>query len=434
MSVVKCDEQNMVRQVNLAAAFHDHISCTKLPEGICGLEHDNSVDANHVHQSSQGFTQSDHIYATEKSLHSNDSNQINISTFEITEMSDQNQIQRLKDMILVQLDLIQHQQEQLLKKDRQLQGLKQDREALCLRLEKMEKRIAVLTSKLAISFNSNTNTATSSSTNNINMNPTKTENENCINENQTQTNPINPFSDSQLFTKIYPKSSAAASSSSTPLSMGKQTPLSMGKQTPLSMGKQTQSSNVKNNSQIVKIKKETQDQSEQTSVRKIRKRQNEITSTNSNNNNNNNNNNNISISNNSCKKKCRSTGTSTTSEFIITDFVAPKIHENQTAKPLKTGKKKIAKKCHNSDVNCSNSNLNSNSSTSNKSIFNPKDFLTTEKPYSVNINCNLDDIIHSPHLKTPKICQQKLKLREIEVPSWRIHQVSSCYSLEGTEV
>ena len=56
----------------------------------------------------------------------------------------------------MQLDLIQHQQEQLLKKDRQLQGLKQDRAALCLRLERQEKRNAFLTIKL-LELNKNAN-------------------------------------------------------------------------------------------------------------------------------------------------------------------------------------------------------------------------------------------------------------------------------------
>lgn len=47
----------------------------------------------------------------------------------------------------MQLDLIQHQQEQLLKKDRQLQNLKQDREELTTKVEKLEARINVLTKK-----------------------------------------------------------------------------------------------------------------------------------------------------------------------------------------------------------------------------------------------------------------------------------------------
>lgn len=60
-------------------------------------------------------------------------------------------------MILMQLDLIQHQQEQLLKKERQLQGLKNDRETLCLKIEKMESRINFLTRKL-LETNSGTST------------------------------------------------------------------------------------------------------------------------------------------------------------------------------------------------------------------------------------------------------------------------------------
>lgn len=48
----------------------------------------------------------------------------------------------------MQLDLIQHQQEQLLKKDRQLQNLKQDREELLTKVEKFETRVNVLSKKL----------------------------------------------------------------------------------------------------------------------------------------------------------------------------------------------------------------------------------------------------------------------------------------------
>lgn len=124
----------LLRQVNLAAAFHDHISCTKLPSEICkaggvlpflGYGNGNSSQSDSGNSSLSMFG----------------------SPFSSQE-NDKEQITALKDMLMAHLDLIQHQQEQLLKKDRQLQGLKQDREALCLRLEKTEKRVTILSKKL----------------------------------------------------------------------------------------------------------------------------------------------------------------------------------------------------------------------------------------------------------------------------------------------
>lgn len=115
------DESN-VRRVNLTAAFHDHLSCTKLSASRLLLKTspaDGSRGRHHHHQEGRQRVE-----------------------------EEKKQNERLKDLLLIHLDLMQHQQEQLLKKDRQLQGLKQDREALCTRLQKMEKRISFLTRKL----------------------------------------------------------------------------------------------------------------------------------------------------------------------------------------------------------------------------------------------------------------------------------------------
>lgn len=84
------DEQ-LVRQVNLAAAYHDHISCVKPVQKDKGLF---AVNGSAV----------DTLFG---SPYSHD---------------DRQQLKKLQEMILFQLDLIQHQQEQLLKKERQLQG------------------------------------------------------------------------------------------------------------------------------------------------------------------------------------------------------------------------------------------------------------------------------------------------------------------------
>lgn len=121
-------DEALIRRVNLAAAFHDHISCTKLPSEICKAGGSIAMFGYGSHNT---FDPQAGIFGSPYSA-----------------AEDKEQINMLKDMILVHLDLIQHQQEQLLKKDRQLQGLKQDREALCVRLEKTEKRVAILTKKV----------------------------------------------------------------------------------------------------------------------------------------------------------------------------------------------------------------------------------------------------------------------------------------------
>lgn len=135
------DNPRITHKVNLAAAFHDHISCTKLPSQITKNGGDiNSLIGVSLNNSA--------CIDTNNSLFGAAAGSIN---------EDKIQIKRLKDMILMQLDLIQHQQEQLLKKERQLQGLKNDRETLCLKIEKMESRINFLTRKL-LETNSGTST------------------------------------------------------------------------------------------------------------------------------------------------------------------------------------------------------------------------------------------------------------------------------------
>ncbi|KAI1285119.1 Male-specific lethal 1-like 1 [Halotydeus destructor] len=114
-------DEALIRQVNLAAAFHDHISCTKLPSEL---------------SKAGGFF----------GINGPFNGAFFGNAFSNNE--DKEQIKMLKEMILVHLDLIQQQSEQLLKKERQLLGLKHDREALCVRLDKMEKRVGVLTRKL----------------------------------------------------------------------------------------------------------------------------------------------------------------------------------------------------------------------------------------------------------------------------------------------
>lgn len=116
--------QATMYKFNLAAALHDHaydhISCTKLQPDLSRTEDGLiTLSLSKENEKQPNFHQS----------------QDHDDTF--------------KDIILVQLDLIQHQQEQLLKKERQLQQARQDSESLYKRLESMEKEIASLREQLS---------------------------------------------------------------------------------------------------------------------------------------------------------------------------------------------------------------------------------------------------------------------------------------------
>lgn len=112
---VVVDSGSVVRQVNLVAAFHDHISCTKSSEGC-------------EENPSEKMTlpcQTDHIYANCADGKS----------------ADDMDLERLRGIVLVHTDLLQHQQEHIFKKDRQLQQLRADRDTLKQRLERLEKQL-----------------------------------------------------------------------------------------------------------------------------------------------------------------------------------------------------------------------------------------------------------------------------------------------------
>ncbi|XP_023239841.1 uncharacterized protein LOC111638372 isoform X1 [Centruroides sculpturatus] len=53
----------------------------------------------------------------------------------------QQQVRRLREMVILQLDLIHHQQEQLMKKEKQLQIMRKEKQALKLQIEKLEKPV-----------------------------------------------------------------------------------------------------------------------------------------------------------------------------------------------------------------------------------------------------------------------------------------------------
>lgn len=129
--ILKQINQSSMYKVNLAAALHDHISCTKLQpdlsrneDGLFTL----SLNPSRVQHHQKEMMESD----------------CEFSTFNIGEQDD-----TFKDIILVQLDLIQHQQEQLLKKERQLQTARQDCETMYRRLDGMEKEILHLKEQLS---------------------------------------------------------------------------------------------------------------------------------------------------------------------------------------------------------------------------------------------------------------------------------------------
>ena len=114
---------NRTHQANLAAALHDHLSCTKLISGgQLALHQFQMLDQHSLPKHLRKEQQTDE--KTRREL-----------------ATQREHVQSLNEMILVQLDLIQHQQEQLLKKDRQLQGLWQDREMLCARIGRMEREL-----------------------------------------------------------------------------------------------------------------------------------------------------------------------------------------------------------------------------------------------------------------------------------------------------
>ena len=123
------DEAN-IRRVNLNAAFHDHLTLTKLNHQ---LRQSNTVS------SSFPFHHPDHLD------HPSDPSPVSSCV-----SNDKDQIDFLQDMVVTQLDLIDYQKEQNQKKDRQLLGLKQEREKLMSQLERIEKRCNLLNRKLSM--------------------------------------------------------------------------------------------------------------------------------------------------------------------------------------------------------------------------------------------------------------------------------------------
>lgn len=66
-------------------------------------------------------------------------------------LQDDSEMQRLKDLVSVHMDLIQQQQELMNKKDKTIRSLKQENSALQCRLQRMERRMALLKQKEGMS-------------------------------------------------------------------------------------------------------------------------------------------------------------------------------------------------------------------------------------------------------------------------------------------
>lgn len=472
------DSEVMVRQVNLAAAFHDHISCTKMSQhsigsAICGLptanisEPPNASIGSMTSELPTAF-ESDHIYATESKTFADNSVSngcaVRANSFFTSNLSDErNQISKLTEMILGQLDLIQHQQEQLLKKDRQLQGLKQDREALCLRLEKMEKRIAVLSAKVANNTAQTLANTSANTVNNVN-NHSLHGNRTFVNNNsqtvsvgvetdcdqsgsdtivEETNNGSTGLAERAVLSKLYSNTPAVNSCNSVN-SVNKST---TAKPKPLGTASVTPVVKIKTEPQEIKdTEKSSTITSNSTIARKNRKRQPELMPNAS------------SCSSLSAATKKRSKP-SLTSDISLTEEKKEILSAKETScdslSTLSTtqtnntnvtkslsNKKKVAKTKSETSSRVGPNHSNTSSLNLNfKNISLIKDTLITSKPYPIVVNnsesplelLSETDIAidsNSDYDEKTKSCNDDV----IEVPSWRLHPVSSCYSLEGTEV
>lgn len=381
------DEESMVHQVNLAAAYHDHISCTKLPSDIGVLQQDNtSISLGNTSLPSE----TDHIYATESktTITNEKSNGMLVPNLKANASNlftdERSQIQRLKEMILAQLDLIQHQQEQLLKKDRQLQGLKQDREALCLRLEKMEKRISILTSKVA------------SSTVDGESNASDAERE--PNTEETSLTYNNLFTDPSVFTKVYSQPSSTMTSVSTVTSVSRST-----SSTIQLINEDVQVSN-EGDSQLGR--KSCGGKKRKTETVVIAKRKSKLSSTETE----------------SSVQNKQQTLAKTHQKLGEVKSEIQATNDSSSAKG-KTGRKRLSAKKQ--DI----VDLEENSITI--SPLKSKEILTSDKLYDLSVNNGSCEDLEGDEDSCKNAGEEN---RNIEVPSWRLNPVSSCYSLEGTEV
>ncbi|GFS91263.1 male-specific lethal 1 homolog [Nephila pilipes] len=124
------EDESVVRQVNLAAAYHDHISCTKSAD-LC-----HKVDGAREGRGALPY-ETDHIYANCSEIKTkSSSNSIN------KELKFENK--NLRAMIFSHLDLITHLKEELDKKTRDLSDQRKSSEDLKALLHKREQNMCLL--------------------------------------------------------------------------------------------------------------------------------------------------------------------------------------------------------------------------------------------------------------------------------------------------
>lgn len=119
------DSDCSAREVNMVAAIQDHISCTKSAELLKNQE-----------AREEKITlpcELDHMYA-------------NCGEPRPSQEESQ-QIKKLRELLLLHLNLIQQQEEQLRAKDRLLATLKQEKDSMKQKLERMERRVAFIKQK-----------------------------------------------------------------------------------------------------------------------------------------------------------------------------------------------------------------------------------------------------------------------------------------------
>lgn len=115
------EDKSVVRQINLAAAFHDHLSCTKSSAGaeLCKIDYGTS-----------SALPPDHIYANCSGVELLKNNRITVAgqTTRATELAVENK--RLRNLLFLQLELIKEMEEDIFVKDRRIKTYKQESDSV----------------------------------------------------------------------------------------------------------------------------------------------------------------------------------------------------------------------------------------------------------------------------------------------------------------
>ncbi|GBN29793.1 hypothetical protein AVEN_160276-1 [Araneus ventricosus] len=129
------EDDSVVRQVNLAAAYHDHISCTKSPD-LC-----QKMDGAREGRGTLPC-ETDHIYANCSDIKSKSHTSAAPSNNNTKDLTLENM--NLRDMLLSHLDIISHLQEELEKKNKEISERRRESEKLRARLERRERKMCLL--------------------------------------------------------------------------------------------------------------------------------------------------------------------------------------------------------------------------------------------------------------------------------------------------